>query len=536
MEQQQQDQMQQAGERRLQQAKAQVQVAQQQEPPSLLHEPGQLPPADLALAGQLSPYTARYRASLDPDGFPDLQISYDEAMTAAEAAEQALSDRLLDLLQNPGQVTDEQVMALLSSCEPGRAWLELMLTQPRYALAPSDDDSAPSSPREGEASEQQQQQGGGVEVGEMGEGQAAGAGSEQQSSAAGPAGVAWVDALLACGLLGPWDSSQRQQLRNTQGNACDSLEGESPAGSSPPPAGAAAAAITPGRSITFESLQQDVASQLQLLEEQEREAVLATGVLANIQEAGDSSSSSSSRCWQANVAPTDASGPLQANWAAAAVLASLQANCGPAAGAAAQGLQANLPGAQGGPMSPWVAPGGGTQDSSVVESDAGGFSAAVQTTDWPAAWLADTSAPGAGAPAAATAAAPAAKVGVATSSASAAPQRPLVAWVPRRLQQHVTCRPPKAAAGPPSAGGPTVTRQDLLLLRAALGQLLQVAATALQAPAEQLLRAGLCCHQGSSSAAAGTGGMVLPATAWQPSKEAADALQVKVAGLLRVCE
>jgi hypothetical protein len=320
--------------------------------------------------------------------------------------------------------------------------------------------------------------------------------------------VPWVDAVLACGLLGPWDGGQRQQLQGILGTTCDTLEGDTVGSyAAPPPPAAAAAASTPGRSITFASLQEDVEYQLLLLGEEQDEEVgleggapaaaaagLATGGLGDTQQAGDSLGSSSSG-WQANCPPADAfgplqancpladaSGPLQPNWAASAVLASLQANCGPAAGAA-QGLQANLLGVLGGPMSLWGALGGDTVDRSLVDSDAGDSSAAVQGNDWPAAWLAATSAPDDGALAATSAAAAAVFIDDVYSSAGGAFQQPQGVWLLQEVQPHVvdgagqplslwslqqqepegTAEPSTAAGGTLAAAGIGDQHQDALL-------------------------------------------------------------------------
>jgi hypothetical protein len=317
---------------------------QQQEPPSVLHRPGQLHPADLAMAGQLSPYTARFKArlphmQLDPDGFPDLQqlsaVTYDDAMAEGTAEEEEVAAQVLELLQHPEQVRDEELMPLLARCESGRALLDLMLTQPRYALAPSDDGSAPSSPweedpeQDGEASagaagvtagsgkdtsssssahsggsqpptspcqQQQQQQPPGDSLqmqqqpGEQGEGQAAGGPQE-------PTGEPWVDALLAYGLLGPWDSGQLQQLAHILG--IDSVEGDAPAGSDPPAAPPAATAEDGSSSISFQSLQQDVAHQLRLLEEElgMQEGGVGGEAFATTLLAGNTTSISSGSGW-----------------------------------------------------------------------------------------------------------------------------------------------------------------------------------------------------------------------------------------------
>jgi hypothetical protein len=150
----------------------------------------------------------------------------------------------------------------------------------------------------------------------------------------------------------------------------------------------------------------------------------------------------------------------------------------------------------------------------------------------------DTAAEGAAStPTASTAAAAAgvsdtvavAQAGTAATATGKAAQRLPPAAAPAAAAAAITAVMPLVSTAAPAApmaaaSGVTCTRQDLLLLRAALGQLLQVAATALQGPVERLLRAGLCFKGGCSPAV--TGAVVLPAAAWKPSKEAADALQV----------
>jgi hypothetical protein len=269
------------------------------------------------MSGPQLPYTALHNKGpghLDEDGFPDItqeSVSYDDAMAPEDSEEESVAAQLLELLKLPAQVRNEELRPLLDRCESGRALLDLMVTCPRYVLADSDSDAEASTDQQ-----QQQQQGSqdqqhplvnpeddGTQQGVVLQapeaavsGQDAGSSSGGASSSTsepqsplevvqgdggagggsqeeGPVVQPWVDALLAYGLLGPWDSGQMQQLRHILG-ITESTTENTPAGDCPAPAAvpgapAAAPAAAPAGdgSVEFQALQQDVVRQLQALDE-----------------------------------------------------------------------------------------------------------------------------------------------------------------------------------------------------------------------------------------------------------------------------